>query len=48
MRYGDYILMVSMALNASMSVTYLAQGHYRQAGYWFACLQLNYWLMGMK
>ena len=47
-RWGDYILMVSMTLNGSMAVVYLAQGHWRQAGYWFAALQLNYWLMGMK
>jgi hypothetical protein len=47
-RYGDYILYASMTLNGSMSLAYLAQGHWRQAGYWFAALQLNYWLLGMR
>jgi hypothetical protein len=45
---GDYILAVSMTLNGSMALAYLYQGHWKQAGYWFAALQLNYWLMGMK
>ena len=48
MRLGDYILTISMTLNASAMVAYAAQGHWKQAGYWFACLQLNWWLMGMK
>ena len=48
MRLGDYILCLSMILNTSALVAYLYQGHYAQAAYWFAALQLNYWLMGMK
>jgi hypothetical protein len=47
MRLGDYILAVNMTLNGSMVVAYLYQGHWKQAGYWFAALQLNYWLMRM-
>jgi hypothetical protein len=31
----------------AMVVAYLYQGHWKQAGYWFAALQLNYWLMRM-
>ena len=48
MRLGDYILAVNMALNGSMALAYAYQGHWKQAGYWFAALQLNYWLMDMK
>lgn len=48
MRLGDYVVVVSMALNASAMVAYAAQGQWRNAGYWFAALQLNYWVMGMK
>lgn len=48
MRLGDYIVAISMTLNGSAMCAYLYQGHYKQAGYWFAALQLNYWLMGMK
>ena len=45
---GDYILAMSMTLNGSMALAYLYQGQWAKAGYWFAALQLNYWLMGMK
>jgi hypothetical protein len=48
MRLGDYVLCISMTLNGSMAVLYAYQGHWSQAGYWFAALQLNFWLMGMK
>jgi len=48
MRLGDYVLCISMTLNGSMTLMYAYQGHWSQAGYWFAALQLNYWLMGMK
>ena len=44
---GDYILAVSMTLNGSMALAYLYQGQWSKAGYWFACLQLNYWLIRM-
>jgi len=50
MRIGDYIslcLAVNMTLNGSMVLAYLYQGHWKQAGYWLAALQLNYWLMRM-
>ena len=29
-------------------VLYAAQGHWKQAGYWAAALQLNFWLMKMR
>jgi hypothetical protein len=45
---GDYVLCVSMMLNGIMAAAYAYQGHWRQAGYWFAALQLNYWLMRMR
>ena len=48
MRFGDYVLVVAMTLNASMAILYAYQGHWRQSGYWFAALQLNYWLMRMS
>ncbi len=48
MRLGDYVLCLSMTLIGSMTILYAYQGHWSQAGYWFAALQLNYWLMGMK
>ena len=44
---GDYILAISMTLNGSMAIAYLYQGQWTKAGYWFAALQLNYWLMRM-
>lgn len=48
MRFGDYIVFISMTLNGSAMLAYAAQGHWKQAGYWCAALQLNYWLMEMK
>ena len=48
MRWGDYVIYVMMVLNTSAGVLYAAQGHWRQAGYWFAALQLNYWLVQMR
>ena len=47
MRYGDYLLMVSMTLNVLAMLAYAMQGHWVQAGYWFAVLQLNFFLMRM-
>lgn len=48
MRVGDYVLAISMALNVAAGVAYAYQGHWRNVGYWFAVLQLNYWLMQMR
>lgn len=48
MRLGDYVVILSMTLNGSAMLAYAAQGHWKNAGYWFAAMQLNYWLMGMK
>lgn len=48
MRLGDWIVGLSMTLNFSAMCAYAWQGHWRNAGYWFAALQLNYWIMRMK
>jgi hypothetical protein len=48
MRLGDYILFLSMSLNTCALFAYLYQGHYAQAAYWFAALQLNLSLLWMK
>jgi|GEM_PF-2666215 len=48
MRLGDWILCVSMVLNVAAGAAYAYQGHWRNVGYWFAVLQLNYWLMQMR
>lgn len=48
MRIGDYVLAVSMVLNVFAGLAYASQGHWRNVGYWFAVLQLNFWLMQMK
>ncbi len=48
MRIGDYVLGISMALNVAAGVAYAWQGHWRNVGYWFAVLQINYWLMQMR
>lgn len=48
MRWGDWILVVNMVLNTGATILYAYQGHWRQAGYWIAVFQLNWWLMRMK
>ena len=48
MRLGDYILCVSMTLNVMAMMAYAWEGNWKQAGYWFAAMQLNFWLMRMK
>ena len=48
MRFGDYVITISMTLNMTAMLAYASQGHWKQAGYWFAALQLNYWLMEMR
>lgn len=48
MRLGDYVVTGLMMLNAVALVAYAWQGHWRNVGYWFAALQLNYWLMQMR
>jgi len=48
MRIGDYVLVVSMALNVAAALAYAWQGHWRNVGYWVAVLQLNFWLMRMR
>jgi hypothetical protein len=37
-----------MTINLAALAAYAAQGNWRQAGYWFAALQLNYWLVQMR
>ena len=44
MRLGDYILCASMTLNVLAMGAYAWQGHWKQAGYWLAVMQLNFWL----
>ena len=48
MRLGDWILCLSMTLNASQMLAYGYQGHWAQSAYWCAALQLNFSLLWMK
>ena len=48
MRWGDWLVVCNMLLNTGCVLLYLAQGQWRQAGYWAAALQLNFWLMKMR
>ncbi len=48
MRWGDYILCVSIILNSSMVLAYLAQGFYAQACYWAGALTINLSLLWQK
>lgn len=48
MRLGDYILCLSLTLNACAMCAYLYQRHYAQAFYWLAALQLNLSLIFMR
>ena len=48
MRWGDWLVGCNLALNTGCVVLYAAQGHWKQAGYWAAALQLNFWLMKMR
>ena len=47
-RYGDYILCLSITLNASMLLAYAWQGFYAQACYWFGALCINISLLQMR
>ena len=40
-RYGDYIVLLSMTLNASACLAYLAQGYYWPSLYWAAAFTIN-------
>ena len=48
MVWGDWLVLGNMVLNAGRVVLYAAQGQWRNAGYWAAALQLNFWLMKMR
>jgi len=48
MRLGDYIVCLSITLNASAMVAYGWQGHYAQTLYWLCALGLNVSLLWMK
>lgn len=48
MRLGDYILCLSMTLNTGAMLAYAWQGHWAQAAYWLAALQLNFALLWMR
>jgi hypothetical protein len=48
MRYGDYIVALSITLNASAMIAYSWQGHWLQACYWLGALCINLSLLGMK
>jgi len=47
-RYGDYIVLCSITLNASAMLAYAWQGHWWQTTYWFGALCINLSLLGMK
>jgi len=47
-RYGDYIVCLSITLNASAMIAYLWQGHYAQTLYWLCALGLNVSLLWMR
>ena len=47
-RYGDYILCLSITLNASMVLAYLWQGYWAQSMYWVGALTINLSLLWMK
>jgi len=48
LRFGDYAVFVSIAINFCACAAYLYQRHYPQALYWGAALQLNLSLVWMK
>lgn len=48
MRLGDYVLAVNICLNVAAACAYAYQGHWRNVGYWFAAVQLNFWLLQMR
>lgn len=48
MRWGDYILCVSIVLNSSMVLAYLFQGFYAQACYWAGALTINLSLLWQR
>lgn len=48
MRLGDYIVLLSILLNTSACLAYLYQGHWANAVYWGAALQLNLALLWLK
>ena len=47
-RYGDYIVICSVTLNASAMLAYGWQGHWLQACYWRGALLINLSLLGMR
>ena len=47
-RYGDYLVLGSIILNATAMLTYSYQGHWLQACYWFGALCINLSLLGMR
>lgn len=48
LRYGDYIIFVSIAVNLLALCAYAYEGHWKNALYWFAALQLNLSLVMMR
>lgn len=48
MRLGDWILCVSMGLNVLAALAYAWDRQWSNVGYWFAAVQLNFWLMQMR
>lgn len=48
MRLGDWILCISMTLNVAAMLAYAYEGHWRNVGYWFGVMQINFWLMRMR
>lgn len=45
MRYGDWIVMLSMLLNLSAAGLYLYQGFYRNTFYWCCVAGINWCLL---
>lgn len=48
MRYGDWIVLLSMTLNVSAAGLYAYQGHWNNVGYWLSAFALNGFLLRMK
>ena len=48
MRYGDYIVFVSMTLNVGAACAYAWQGHWWNVLYWACAFGLNLSLVNLR
>lgn len=48
LRMGDYFVFFNLILNIGATTGYVFQGHWANAGYWFAVAQLNIWLLKLR